>query len=113
MTQHQEWYPLMDITSHKGRVELAFPKVPQEIGTEKLHNLTREWATNELVSQGIVCDVRILEGNTVEIWCCTYETLPDGNFGDRLKIWDDQNFKPHLAHSFGDAVNKALALQHS
>ena len=110
-TKHPRWQPFLSTLSQKGRKELTFPGVPEEIDSEDLIVLVRKWINDELVSHDIICDYTIHKDYTVEIWCTTREILDD-DFGEPLKIWDDPLFITHLSQSFADVINEALSAGH-
>lgn len=108
-----KWYTLMAIETRAGRKELTFEGIQgfaDRISFQELKKLVGEWVNKELVSHGIVCEIRLYE-NRLEIWCTTREVL-EGGFGEPLKIWDDPNFTCDLTQSFCDAVNATLAKKH-
>jgi len=111
VTGPTQWLSFLVIDTLKGRKELTFPGLPDEISLEELTDLVREWVKRELVSRGIIADLRIYKDHTVEIWCSTREVDKKG-FGNRLKVWDDPHFTGQLSQSFADAVNEVLTLHY-
>ena len=99
------WFVYTD----RGMRHFVFPALPDALDDMSKSAICRQWAEQELVSRGMVCDCTLYD--TGPIFSCPTREIKQDGFGKIVEEWGTLEFFAKAKSSFCAAVNDALADQ--
>ena len=95
------------VQTYKGRRDFMFPPLPDAMTTKQQFALMSQFAKQELVSRGMVCQTTLYENGEAMFSCPTREVTKEG-FGEVVEEWGTLAFFIQVKEAFSRMVNDEL-----
>jgi WD40 repeat protein len=105
------WTSALFVNEHKGRRDLAIPRLPDDISRSELWDICKTWIEKELNDRGMICWAKMRRtGDGIQIVevSCTTREITDPVSGAIVEEWGSTPFLTKIIDSFHELVNNAL-----